>query len=318
MKIVVLEGYVVNPGDLSYDKLKALGDVTIYDRTPKDKVIEYSKEADILLINKTVLGKDELEQLPKLKYIGVMATGYNVVDIKAAKDLGIVVTNIPNYSTKSVSQLTFAFILELCHHAQEHSEAVRNGAWSSSKDFSFWNYPLTELDGKTLGIIGFGSIGRQVADIAEAFGLKVIAYSRTRKDESGRKNFRWVTLDELFKQSDIVSLHCPLFPETKGIINIDNLKKMKSSAFLINTGRGPLIAEEDLAYALNNGIIAGAGLDVLSKEPPAIDNPLLSAKNCIITPHIAWASKEARERLLDISINNVKAFIKGFAENVVS
>lgn len=318
MKIVVLEGYVVNPGDLSYDELKALGDVTIYDRTPKDKVIEYSKDADILLINKTILGKNELEQLPKLKYIGVMATGYNVVDIEAAKNLGITVTNIPNYSTKSVAQLTFAFILELCHHAQEHSEAVRSGAWSSSKDFCFWNYPLTELDGKTLGIVGFGSIGKKVADIAEVFGLNVIAYSRTRRDESNRKNFRWVSLDELFKESDIISLHCPLFPETKGIINLDNLKKMKPSSFLINTGRGPLIIEEDLAYALNNGIIAGAGLDVLSKEPPLIDNPLLTAKNCIITPHIAWASKEARQRLLDISINNVKAFINGVAENVVS
>lgn len=318
MKIVVLEGYVVNPGDLSYDKLKALGDVTIYDRTPKDKVIEYSKEADILIINKTILGRNELEKLPNLKYIGVMATGYNVVDIEAARSLGITVTNIPNYSTKSVAQLTFAFILELCHHAQEHSEAVRNGAWSNSRDFCFWNYPLTELDGKTLGIIGFGSIGRQVADIAGAFGLNVISFSRTIKDESKRKNFRWVSLDELLRCSDIVSLHCPLFPETKGIINLENLKKMKQSAFLINTGRGPLIVEEDLAYALNNGIIAGAGLDVLSKEPPAIDNPLLSAKNCIITPHIAWASKEARERLLEITINNVKAFINGHAENVVS
>lgn len=318
MKIVVLEGYVVNPGDLSYDELKALGDVTIYDRTPKDNVIEYSKDADILLINKTILGKNELEQLPKLKYIGVMATGYNVVDIEAAKNLGITVTNIPNYSTKSVAQLTFAFILELCHHAQEHSEAVRRGAWSSSKDFCFWNYPLTELDGKTLGVIGFGSIGKKVADIAEVFGLNVVAYSRTRRDESNRKNFRWVSLDELFNEADIVSLHCPLFPETKGIINLDNLKKMKPSSFLINTGRGPLIVEEDLAYALNNGIIAGAGLDVLSKEPPAADNPLLSAKNCIITPHIAWASKESRQRLLDISINNVKAFINGVAENVVS
>jgi glycerate dehydrogenase len=318
VKIVILEGHASNPGDLSYEPLKALGDVTIYDRTPKHKVIEYSKDAEILLINKTVLGKEELEKLPKLKYIGVLATGYNVVDLDAAKNLGIIVTNIPNYSTKSVAQMTFALLLELCNHVQEHSEAVKNGDWANSKDFCFWNHPLMELDGKTLGIIGFGSIGKKVSEIATALGMKVIANSRTITDETGRKNFKWVSLDELFREADVVSLHCPLFPETKGIINKENLSKMKSSAFLINTSRGPLIVEEDLAYALNNNIIAGAALDVLSAEPPAINNPLFNSQNCIITPHIAWATKEARQRLLNIAVENIKAFIKGEVVNVVN
>jgi glycerate dehydrogenase len=318
VKIVILEGHASNPGDLSYEPLKALGDVTIYDRTPKHKVIEYSKDAEILLINKTVLGKEELEKLPKLKYIGVLATGYNVVDLAAAKNLGIIVTNIPNYSTKSVAQMTFALLLELCNHVQEHSEAVKNGDWSNSKDFCFWNHPLMELDGKTLGIIGFGTIGKKVSEIATALGMKVIANSRTITDETDRKNFKWVSLDELFREADVVSLHCPLFPETKGIINKENLSKMKSSAFLINTSRGPLIVEEDLAYALNNNIIAGAALDVLSAEPPAINNPLFTSQNCIITPHIAWATKEARQRLLNIAVENIKAFIKGEVVNVVN
>jgi glycerate dehydrogenase len=317
VKIVILEGHASNPGDLSYEPLKALGDVTIYDRTPKHKVIEYSKDAEILLINKTVLGKEELEKLPKLKYIGVLATGYNVVDLAAAKNLGIIVTNIPNYSTKSVAQMTFALLLELCNHVQEHSEAVKNGDWSNSKDFCFWNHPLMELDGKTLGIIGFGTIGKKVSEIATALGMKVIANSRTITDETDRKNFKWVSLDELFREADVVSLHCPLFPETKGIINKENLSKMKSSAFLINTSRGPLIVEEDLAYALNNNIIAGAALDVLSAEPPAINNPLFTSQNCIITPHIAWATKEARQRLLNIAVENIKAFVKGEVVNVV-
>jgi glycerate dehydrogenase len=317
VKIVILEGHASNPGDLSYEPLKALGDVTIYDRTPKHKVIEYSKDAEILLINKTVLGKEELEKLPKLKYIGVLATGYNVVDLDAAKNLGIIVTNIPNYSTKSVAQMTFALLLELCNHVQEHSEAVKNGDWANSKDFCFWNHPLMELDGKTLGIIGFGSIGKKVSEIATALGMKVIANSRTITDETDRKNFKWVSLDELFREADVVSLHCPLFPETKGIINKENLSKMKSSAFLINTSRGPLIVEEDLAYALNNNIIAGAALDVLSAEPPAINNPLFTSQNCIITPHIAWATKEARQRLLNIAVENIKAFVKGEVVNVV-
>jgi glycerate dehydrogenase len=317
VKIVILEGHASNPGDLSYEPLKALGDVTIYDRTQKNKVIEYSKDAEILLINKTVFGKEELEKLPKLKYIGVLATGYNVVDLDAAENLGIIVTNIPNYSTKSVAQMTFALLLELCNHVQEHSEAVKNGDWSNSKDFCFWNHPLMELDGKTLGIIGFGSIGKKVSEIATALGMKVIANSRTITDETGRKNFKWVSLDELFREADVVSLHCPLFPETKGIINKENLSKMKNSAFLINTSRGPLIEEEDLAYALNNNIIAGAALDVLSAEPPAINNPLFTSQNCIITPHIAWATKEARQRLLNIAVENIKAFKKGEVVNVV-
>lgn len=230
----------------------------------------------------------------------------------------IVVTNVPAYGTKSVAQMTFALLLELTQHVQRHSDAVFNGEWTNSRDFCFWKYPLIELDGKTMGIIGFGNIGQAVADIAVAFGMNVLGYSRRRTDQSHRKNFRWAELDELLAESDVVSLHCPLTPETKGIVNIETLRKMKKSAFLINTGRGPLVVEEDLAYALNNDIIAGAGLDVLSVEPPKADNPLFRAKNCVITPHIAWATKEARLRLMHTAVENVKAFLKGEPVNVVN
>ncbi|ANW99956.1 glycerate dehydrogenase [Thermoclostridium stercorarium subsp. thermolacticum DSM 2910] len=318
MKIVVLDGYALNPGDLSWDELKQLGETEIYDYTPFDKTIERAEGADIVLTNKTPLMEREISQLPRLKYIGVLATGYNVVDVEAAKKRNIVVTNVPAYGTKSVAQMTFALLLELTQHVQRHSDAVFNGEWTNSRDFCFWKYPLIELDGKTMGIIGFGNIGQAVADIAVAFGMNVLGYSRRRTDQSHRKNFRWAELDELLAESDVVSLHCPLTPETKGIVNIETLRKMKKSAFLINTGRGPLVVEEDLAYALNNDIIAGAGLDVLSVEPPKADNPLFRAKNCVITPHIAWATKEARLRLMHTAVENVKAFLKGEPVNVVN
>ncbi|MDR5658381.1 D-2-hydroxyacid dehydrogenase [Serpentinicella sp. ANB-PHB4] len=317
MKIVVLDGYTLNPGDLSWDKIKELGEVEIYDRTPSRETVKRAKDADIILTNKTALGEKELSQLDKLKYIGVTATGYNVVDIKAARERNITVTNIPTYGTGSVAQMTFALILELTQRVKDHSEAVLRGEWNEAKDFCFWKQPLIELQGKTLGIIGFGRIGQAVADIATAFGMNIIAYNTNKSDQSHRKNFKWVEFDTLFKDSDIVSLHCPLKPETEGIINYENLKKMKGSAFLINTSRGQLIIEEDLANALNNNLIAGAGLDVLAVEPPKPDNPLLKAKNCIITPHIAWATFEARSRLMDIAVDNLKMFLNGEPINVV-
>jgi len=318
MKIAVLDGYTLNPGDLSWDELKKLGDVTVYDRTPTDKIVERAMGAEVVYTNKTILDRNVLEQLPSLKFIGVLATGYNVVDTKAAKEHGMVVTNIPGYGTDSVVQLTFALLLELCHHVQRHSDSVMQGKWSQSIDFCYWDYALTELAGKTMGIIGFGNIGSKVADIATAFGMNIIGNSRSETDQSHRKNFTWANIPQLLEQSDVVSIHCPLFPETKGLINKDNLKLMKSSAFLLNTSRGPIIVEEDLAEALNNDTIAGAGIDVLSIEPPSEDNPLFSAKNCIITPHMAWATKEARTRLMDIAVNNLVAFINGNPVNVVN
>ena len=318
MKIVVLDGYTLNPGDLSWDALKALGDVEIYERSNPAEVLERATGADILLTNKTPLGKDILEQLPVVKFISLLATGYNVVDVQFAKQKGIVVSNVPGYGTASVVQMTFALLLEFCLHVQRHSDAVAAGRWSSSKDFCFWDYPLVELQDKTLGIIGFGDIGKKVADVASAFGMQIVANSRTQSDQGHRKNFKWVTLDELLRQADVVSIHSPLTPETTGLINKQTLQLMKPSAFLINTSRGPIIVDQDLADALNNSTIAGAGIDVLSAEPPTADNPLLKAKNCIITPHISWATKEARARLLDIAVNNVKAFLEGKAVNVVN
>jgi len=317
MKIVVLDGYTLNPGDLSWDELKKIGDVIVYDRTPVDKIVERAIGADIIFTNKTPLNKEVINQLAELKYIGVLATGYNVVDTEAAKSNGIIVTNIPGYGTDSVAQLTFALLLELCHHVQYHSDSVMQGRWSQSIDFCFWNYPLMELAGKTMGIIGFGSIGRKVADIATAFGMNIIGNDKFETDQSHRKNFRWADVNQLLEQSDVVSIHCPLFPETKGLINKERLTLMKKTAFLLNTSRGPVIVDEDLAEALNKDTIAGAGIDVLSVEPPSKNNPLFSAKNCIITPHIAWATKEARMRLMNIAVNNLVAFINGIPVNVV-
>lgn len=318
MKIVVLDGYTLNPGDLSWEGLKSLGPTVIYDRTPGTLIYERAKEADILLTNKTPLSRDIIASLPVLKYIGVLATGFNVVDIKAAKEKNIPVTNIPTYGTRSVAQMVFAHILVFCNHVQSHNDAVRAGAWAESVDFCFWNFPLIELADKTIGIIGFGRIGQAVADIAQAFGMHCLAYEPFQSNQSARKDFKWVSLDELLQQSDFVSLHCPLTDETKGMINKETIGKMKKSAYLINTSRGPLVVDEDLADALNNQTIAGAGIDVLSIEPPNRENPLLTAKNCLITPHISWATKEARSRLMDIAAENVKAFMDGKPVNVVN
>ena len=318
MKIVVLDGFTLNPGDLSWDKLFDLGEVVLHDRTPADKIKERSLDADVLITNKTPLTEETINDLPHLKYIGVLATGYNIVDTSAAKRRNIIVTNVPSYSTMSVAQLTFALLLELCHHVQKHSDSVMEGKWAESVDFSNWDFPLIELSGKTLGIIGFGNIGKKVADIATVFGMNIIAASRHETDQSERKNFRWAEINEVLAQADIVSIHCPLLPETKGLINAESLKRMKRSAFLLNTSRGPVVVEPDLADALNNGIIACAAIDVLSIEPPLKDNPLFKAKNCLITPHIAWATKEARGRLMDIAVNNLAAFINGKRVNVVN
>ena len=318
MKIVVLDGFTLNPGDLSWDKLFDLGEVVLHDRTPADKIKERSLEADVLITNKTPLTEETINELPQLKYVGVLATGYNIVDTSAAKRRNIIVTNVPSYSTMSVAQLTFALLLELCHHVQKHSDSVMEGKWAESVDFCNWDFPLIELSGKTLGIIGFGNIGKKVADIATVFGMNIIAASRHETDQSERKNFRWAEINEVLAQADIVSIHCPLLPETKGLINADSLKRMKRSAFLLNTSRGPVVVEPDLADALNNGIIACAAIDVLSIEPPLKDNPLFNAKNCLITPHIAWATKEARGRLMDIAVNNLAAFINGKRVNVVN
>lgn len=318
MKIVVLDGYTLNPGDLTWIGLEALGEVIIYDRTAPEEILERSLGAEILLTNKTPLRSDIISQLKSLKYIGVLATGYNIVDIAAAKQHGIIVTNVPAYGTASVVQMTFALILELTLHVQKHSDAVREGRWARSKDFCFWDFPLIELSGKTLGIIGFGSIGEKVGDVATAFGMNIIGNSRRQSDQSHRKNFKWTDVSTLLEESDFVSIHCPLTAETQGLINRENLQKMKNSAFLINTSRGPIIIDEDLAEALNNNIIAGAGIDVLSVEPPQKDNPLFTAKNCIFTPHIAWATKEARIRLLAIALENLSAYFAGNPINIVN
>ena len=317
MKIVILDGYTLNPGDLSWDQLYSLGDVVLYDRTSTDKIEERAGGAEVLITNKTPLTEAIMNRLPDLKYIGVLATGYNIVDTAAAKNRGIIVTNVPAYSTMSVAQLTFALLLELCHHVQRHSDSVAEGKWAQSPDFSYSDFPLLELSGKTLGVIGFGNIGKKVADIATVFGMNIMAASRHQTDQSDRKNFRWAEINEILEQADVVSIHCPLTPETKGLINAESLKRMKNSAFLINTSRGPVAIEQDLSDALNKGVIAGAGIDVLSIEPPTIDNPLFKAKNCLITPHIAWATKEARIRLMDIAVSNVAAYINGMPVNVV-
>lgn len=303
---------------MTWDGLKQFGEVVIYDRTPFEQTIERAAGAEILITNKVPLMADTIAQLPELRYIGATSTGYNVIDVAAAAKRGIVVTNVPAYSTNSVAQLVFAYILEFCHHVQVHTSAVREGEWSANPDFCFWKNPQIELDGKTIGIIGFGSIGRQVARIASVFGMRVIASSRTQQNEPDIANFEWAEVSEVFRRSDFVTLHAPLTPDTEGLVNHKTLAMMKPSAFLINTARGPLVVEEDLAEALNNGCIAGAGLDVLSVEPPPSGNPLLSAKNCLITPHIAWATYEARSRLMNVVNKNLEAFLSGQPENVVS
>jgi len=316
-KIVVLDGYALNPGDLSWDGLRKLGPVDVHDRTREDEVLDRAAGADGLLTNKTPLSAGTIRRLPDLRYIGVLATGYNIVDTAAARELGITVTNIPTYGTSSVAQFAFALLLELCHHVGLHSEAVRQGEWSRSPDWSFWKTPLIELAGKTMGIVGFGRIGRQTGAMASALGMRVIAHDFVQQNPPDYEGFRWAPLDDLVAESDVVSLHCPLFAENKGMVNRERLARMKKSAMLLNTSRGPLVVDQDLADALNAGVIAGAGLDVLSVEPPLDSNPLLSARNCIVTPHIAWATREARGRLLDLGVDNVRAFLEGRTQNAV-
>jgi glycerate dehydrogenase len=317
MKIVVLDGHTLNPGDLDWNELSALGDCEVFPRTTAAEVIGRAANAEILLTNKVVLDRAILGALPQLRYVGVLATGYNVVDAAAARERGIPVTNVPDYSTRSVAQLTFALLLELAHHVGPHSEAVRSGRWSASPDFCFWDSPLLELDGLTLGIVGFGRIGRGVARLAQAFGLRVNVYSRTRPSELP-EGVEWLGLEPLLRRSDIVTLHCPLTAETAKLINAERLALLKPGAFLINTSRGPLIDETALAEALNAGRLAGAALDVLSVEPPPPSNPLLAARNCLITPHIAWATKAARQRLVRIAIANLRAYLSGHPQNVVN
>jgi glycerate dehydrogenase len=317
MRIVVLDGDTLNPGDLSWDGLKALGDCEICDRTPADKVIERAGEADVVLTNKVLLDRDTLAQLPKLKFISVLATGYNIVDVKAARERGIAVANVPTYGTVSVAQMVFAHLLNLTQHVAHHAQTVREGRWTNGPDWCYWDYPLIELAGLTMGIIGYGRIGRAVAALAKAFGMKVLAYD-AYVEESGDENVEMVDLDDLFAQNDVVTLHCPLTPETEGLVNANRLGQMKETAFVINTSRGAVVNNADLAEALNAGTIAGAGLDVLDVEPPMADNPLLKAKNCYVTPHISWATKSARARLMATSLENVKGFIAGKLQNVVN
>jgi glycerate dehydrogenase len=317
MKIAVLDGYCLNPGDLSWGALQELGEVEVFDRTRVEEVPARAAGAEIVLVNKTPLPGSVLKQLPSLRYVGVLATGYNIVDVDAARGAGITVTNIPTYGTASVAQFVFALLLELCHNVRVHADAVRAGEWSRNPDWSFWKSPLMELSGKTMGIVGFGRIGRQTGRIADAMGMRVIANDTYRGDPPAWPDFRWAELDELLRESDVVSLHSPLFPDTLGMINARTLALMKPAAFLINTSRGPLVVDQDLADALNAGKLAGAGLDVLSAEPPAADNPLLHARNCLVTPHIAWATKEARGRLMDLAVGNIRAFLGGSPRNTV-
>jgi len=317
MNIVVLDGYTLNPGDLSWDVLKELGACAIHDRTPPELVVERARDAEVVLTNKTVLNRESIFALPKLKYIGVLATGYNVVDIAAAKERNIPVTNVPDYGTPSVAQHTFALLLELAHHVGHHAQTVRDGRWVRSADFCYWDFSLVELQGLTFGTIGFGKIGRAITKLAEAFGMKVLVHNRSRLANLPPQ-FEFVSLEELLSRSDVISLHCPLTAENKQFINAQRLALMKRSAFLLNTSRGPLLDEQAVADALNSDRIAGAALDVLSIEPPKTENPLLTAKNCIITPHIAWATRAARSRLMDIAVENIRAFVSGAPRNVVN
>ncbi len=315
MNIVILDGYTLNPGDLSWTALQSLGNCQIYDRTPASEVVQRAVEAEIVFTNKTVLNRAIIAQLPQLQYIGVLATGYNVVDIEAARERHIPVTNVPAYSTKSVAQMVFALLLELTRHVGLHAEGIRAGCWSRQTDFCYWDKPMIALETLTMGIVGLGVIGQAVAKLAQAFDMPVLAYQRTPKPVAGVRN---VDLETLFQQSDVISLHCPLTSETEHLINAHSLALMKSSAFLINTGRGPLVDENALAQALRSGQIAGAGLDVLSVEPPKVDNPLFQLENCVITPHVAWATQTARQTLLDMTVANLQAFLQGHPQNVVN
>jgi len=320
MKIVVLDGYAENPGDLSWGGLEALGELTVYDRTDvgsDEEIIARVGDAEAVYTNKTPLRAAVFEACPGLRFVGVLATGYNVVDVAAAKSRGVIVTNIPTYGTAAVAQMAIALLLEVCHHVGSHGEAVRQGRWASSPDWCFWDYPLIELAGKTMGVIGLGRIGQATAGIASALGMRVIAYD-AHQTELGAKVAEYVPLEELFASSDVIVLHCPLFPETQGIVNRESIARMKDGVILVNNSRGQLIVEADLADALNRGKVYAAALDVVSTEPIQPDNPLLTAKNCIITPHISWAPKESRQRLMDIAVENLRAFLGGRPQNVVN
>ncbi|MDB6119972.1 MAG: glycerate dehydrogenase [Verrucomicrobiaceae bacterium] len=317
MNIVMLDAFTANPSDLSWAAFEALGTVTYHDRTPPAEIVERAKDAEVIITNKCPLSRQTLAALPKLRYVGVIATGFNIVDVAAAKELGITVTNVPGYSSASVAQAVFSLLLELTNRTGHHANRVSEGAWAACPDFSFWDYPIVELQGLTLGLVGLGDIGQSVSRIARAFGMNVIA---TRRNTSTQPpaGVTLMPLAEVLSQSDVLSLHCPLTDDTRLLINAESLAKMKSSAYLINTARGPLVDEPALADALNNGRLSGAGLDVLTVEPPAPGNPLSSAKNCLITPHVAWASRAARTRLIAMCAENVKQWIGGNARNVVS
>lgn len=317
-KIVVLDGYTENPGDLSWSGLEAMGELTVYDRTAPEQVAARIGGADIVFTNKTPVTRADLEACPNVKMVSVLATGYNIVDCVACKERGIPVTNIPTYGTAAVGQFAIALLLEICHHVAHHSEAVRQGRWESCPDWCFWDYPLIELAGKTLGIIGFGRIGQATGKAAKALGMRVIAFDSHPTDAGRAIADAYVELDGLFAEADVVALHCPLFPETEGIINKASIAKMKDGVILLNNSRGPLVVEQDLADALNSGKVYAAGLDVVSTEPIRGDNPLLTARNCIITPHISWAPKESRQRIMDAAEENLRAFLQGRPQNVVN
>ena len=316
MQIVILDSYTANPGDLSWQAFNDIGELTVYDRTQPEEIIERAKHAEIVLTNKVCLREQEIEQLPNLKYIGVLATGYNVVDIDAARQHGIVVTNVPAYSTESVAQMEFAHLLTVTNRTEQYARLNREGKWTACPDFCYWDTELTELAGKTFGIVGLGNIGNRVATIALALGMKVVAYT-SKSADSLPLGITKLTMEELLTQSDVLSLHCPLTPETHQLINRQTLQKMKPTAILINTGRGPLVNDQDVAAALSEHRLRAYCADVLSEEPPRTDNPLLKCENAFITPHIAWATKEARTRLIDVAISNVIAFIEGNPMNVV-
>ena len=316
MKIVVLDGYTLNPGDLTWEQFSKIGDLKVYDRTSPEQILERTAGADIVLTNKTVLTAENIAAMDKVEYIGVLATGVNVVDLEYTQKAGITVTNVPGYSGSSSAQQVFSLILELTNRVGHHSQTVTDGKWSESEDFCYWDYPLVELEGLTLGIVGYGGIGKAVAKIALAFGMNILIYNRSVPPDLPQ-GITYSDLDNLIKSSDIISLHCPLTPQTKGMINKDSLAQMKKTSYIINTSRGPLIVENDLAQALNEGIIAGAAMDVLDKEPPDKSCPLLTAKNCYITPHIAWATIASRERLMSIAVKNIKSHLAGTPQNVV-
>jgi glycerate dehydrogenase len=318
MKILFLDGRVVNPGDLSWNAFQELGELKVFDRTSEDEIVSRARDAEVLLTTRAPVSAATVTKLERLRYIGVVFTGYDQVDLNAARARGIPVTNVPTYGTASVAQLVFALLLELCHQVALHSQASRAGEWSRCRDFSFWKTPLIELESKTMGIVGFGRIGRRVGEIATVMGMRVIASDEARENAPAWPGFEWCEPNELMAAADVVSLHCPLLPHTRGIINASTLSRMKPTGFLINTSRGPLIVEQDLADALNEERLAGAGVDVLSSEPPSLDNPLLHAKNCLVTPHIAWATKEGRMRLIGTAAANLKAFLQGHPMNVVN